>query len=186
MQCLPDLSAVSTSCQHSRFHCGHAHGHVPLPGCGGDDHVEVLRFAHAFEIGFASGIARWLGLTGLRDPPLGPTDAIFTNVAQGPDLDAFQLQQDLQQARTSAADADEADLQRFLGPGLATGSVRLCGRTDCFRCAAQRQGGAAAPQKCSSAVGFVHRIVSVTDDSSLYDASLMIAQRAGRCYNAFS
>ena len=103
------------------LHGREAHGHVPLPGRRGHDQVELLGLAHPLEVPRAVGIAGRLGLPGLDDPFLGPLDVGRPDVADGLDLDAFDVEVVLDVGRAHAADADEPDLDGGDGRGLELG-----------------------------------------------------------------
>ncbi len=91
------------------LHGRHADRHVPAPGRGREDQVQILLLAHTHEVRVATGVERGLGLPGLHHPRPGTLGVSRPDVADGPDLDARHVQQVAHVDRAHAAHAHHAD-----------------------------------------------------------------------------
>ena len=94
------------------LHRADCHAHMPIPGRGNINHVDILAPAEVLEVGLALGIAGRLRLAFRHDTLLDPLYPLRHQVADRLDRDAFNIEQVVQQSRTARPNPDKTDPDR--------------------------------------------------------------------------
>ena len=99
------------------LHGGDAHRHVPAPGGGGVDQVEVLLGAQALEVALPAGVEGRAGVPRLLDDGGGPLGVGLHDVADGGDDAPVDAHEVAHVRGPHSAHADETDAHRVEGRG---------------------------------------------------------------------
>ncbi len=102
----------------ARFHGGYRYGRVPFPGSGGDDRVEVVAVAEAFEIARPAGIPFRAFAALVRHVLQGAFQVDGVYVADGGDFHSRNVEEGFYDSGPAVAHADHTHPNHFLLLGL--------------------------------------------------------------------